>query len=87
MNSRALKRFWRMYEGLNPDIRREAREAYALFAKDPLHRHLHFKELRYRPGYWSVRITYSYRAVCKRDGDTAYWLWIGSHAAFDRDFS
>jgi hypothetical protein len=71
---------------LPPGIRREAREAYALFSKDPLHPQLRFKELRHHPGHWSVRVTYDYRAVCKRDGDIMHWVWIGSHADFDRDF-
>jgi len=24
-------------------------------------------------------VTYNYRAVCKRTGDVAHWVWIGSH--------
>jgi hypothetical protein len=75
-----------MYAALPPDIRRHAREAYRQFQADPSHPGLRFHPLHGYPDYWSARITRSYRAVCRRDGDTAYWFWIGSHADFDRDF-
>ena len=75
-----------MYGTLPPEVRAQAREAYALFTEDPDHPRLRFKELSHYPGHWSVRVTYVYRAVCRREGDTAHWLWIGSHADFDRDF-
>jgi Txe/YoeB family toxin of Txe-Axe toxin-antitoxin module len=86
MISRTLARFWRKYETLPPEIRRQAREAYRHFQQDPFHPGLRFHPLRAYPDLWSVRITLSYRAVCRRDGDTLYWFWIGSHADFDRDF-
>jgi len=35
---------------------------------------------------WSARITRSVRAVGHRDDDTIIWLWIGTHASFDRLF-
>jgi hypothetical protein len=84
--SRTLARFWRMYEALPSEVQRQAREAYRQFRQDPSHPGLHFHPLRGYPGYWSVRVTLSYRAVCRREGDTCYWFWIGSHADFDRDF-
>jgi Txe/YoeB family toxin of Txe-Axe toxin-antitoxin module len=86
MISRTLARFWRMYQALPPQIRRQAREAYRRFQQDPSHPSLRFHPLHGYPDYWSARITLSYRAVCRREGNTLYWFWIGSHADFDRDF-
>jgi hypothetical protein len=75
-----------MFDALPEQIRERAREAYRQFQTDPFHPGLRFHPLRDYPGYWSVRSTLSYRAVCRRDGDTVVWFWIGSHADFDRDF-
>ncbi len=87
MTSRALARFWRMYEALPPEVRRQARKSFEQFQEDPNNGALKFKQLRRYPNCWYVRISPWYRAVCKRDGDTVYWFWIGSHADFDRDFA
>ena len=68
-------------------MREQARKAFTRFEVEPFHSSLRFKELHGYPDHWSVRVTISYRAVCRREGDTAYWFWIGNHAAFDRDFA
>jgi hypothetical protein len=86
VRSLALPRFWRQYRALPAEVRAQARKAYARFARDPAHPSLRFKELQGYPHYWSVRVTLSYRAIGKRDGDVIHWFWIGSHADFDRDF-
>jgi Txe/YoeB family toxin of Txe-Axe toxin-antitoxin module len=87
MISRTLAQFWRLYDALPPEIKRQAREAYRQFQENPFHPSLRFHPLQGYPDCWSARITLSYRAVCRRDGDTLYWFWIGSHADFDRDFA
>jgi hypothetical protein len=76
-----------MFAALPPDIQRQAREAFRRFQHGPFHPGLRFHPLRGHPDYWSARVTLSYRAVCRREGDTLYWFWIGSHADFDRDFA
>ncbi len=75
-----------MYRRLPPHVRSAAREAYAQFTKDPTHPSLNFKLLQGYPNYWSVRITLSYRAICKRDGERVVWFWIGSHSEFNNAF-
>jgi hypothetical protein len=35
---------------------------------------------------WSVRISDDYRAVGERQGNTIYWIWIGTHNEFDNLF-
>ncbi len=86
MISHGLPRFWKLYDALPEQIRTEARRAFLLFREDPTHPSLRFKPLRGYQDLWSVRVTLSYRALCRRDGETLYWFWIGSHADFDRDF-
>lgn len=76
-----------MFDDLPAEMQRQSQEAFERFQTDPSHPGLHFKQLKGFPTYWSVRISIGYRAVCERKEDTLYWFWIGSHAAFDRDFA
>ena len=87
MNSRTLERFWRLYESLPQDVRRQARRAYRRFRRNPHHPGLHFHRLAGHPDYWSVRVSRDYRAVGILEHDTITWIWIGSHADFDGMFS
>jgi hypothetical protein len=75
-----------MYRLLPASVRKEARAAYQQFAADPLHPSLHFHRLFDDPRYWSARVTRNYRAVGILEGDTITWVWIGSHADFDKAF-
>ncbi len=84
MNSRTTRRFREMFSALPDHVQRQARESYRLFAQDPAHPGLHFKQVHPEPPLFSARVGISYRAVCVRDGSTAVWYWIGSHAAYDR---
>ena len=34
--------------------------------------------------FWSVRVSYSYRALAVRDGHVLTWFWIGTHADYDK---
>lgn len=44
MKSFTTRRFWKAYEKLDETTKRQAREAYKLFEKDPTHPSLFFKE-------------------------------------------
>jgi hypothetical protein len=53
--------------------------------ENPQHPSLHFKQLAGRGGRFSVRIGIHYRAVgWKPDASTVEWVWIGSHAEYDK---
>lgn len=52
-----------------------------LFARNPLHPSLHFKQVGL---FWSVRVSYSYRALAVREGDVLTWFWIGANADYDK---
>jgi len=84
MNSKTTKRFRQMLAKLPRDVRRQAREAYRLFRRNPNHPSLRFKQVHPTDPIYSVRIGLGYRAVGIREGDTIYWFWIGGHADYDR---
>jgi Txe/YoeB family toxin of Txe-Axe toxin-antitoxin module len=86
MNSRTRPSFWRTYAALDPVAREAARRAYELFAQDPGHSSLRFKKLGGYERYWAVRINEQYRVVGERQGDTIFWIWIGTHNEFDKLF-
>jgi hypothetical protein len=45
---------------------------------------LHFEEKYGDENVWSVRITYSYRALGERHNDEIVWFFIGSHADYEK---
>lgn len=84
MRSVATKRFRDCFDALPPQVQRQAEAAYRLWRDDPQHRSLEFKRLHARRPIYSVRIGLHWRALGVRDGDTVAWVWIGSHAEYDR---
>lgn len=87
MISRTRPSFWRAYEALDSVAQKAARESYALFVQNPHHPSLRFKRLGGYEHVWSVRVSEQYRAVGERQGDTIWWVWIGTHNQFDNLFS
>jgi len=83
MNSRTTRRFRELLAALPAHVRKQAHEAYRLFASNPQHPGLHFKQVSADPPTYSARVGIGYRAVGVLDGDTVVWYWIGSHAEYD----
>lgn len=54
---------------------------FALLRQDPRHASLHMKKVGQ---FWSVRVGLHYRALGVESGDAVVWVWIGSHAEYDR---
>jgi hypothetical protein len=79
--SLALPRFWDLYDALPAEVRVQADKQYALFSQNPFHPSLRFKQVG---PFWSVRISYSYRALALRESDVLTWFWIGTHADYDK---
>ncbi|MEA2692386.1 MAG: hypothetical protein QOJ16_1773 [Acidobacteriota bacterium] len=84
MISRATPRFWTAYRALPADIQAQAQRTYRLFRGNPGHPSLHFKKVHNREPIYSVRVTLGYRAVGLLEGEEITWIWIGTHAAYDR---
>jgi hypothetical protein len=48
------------------------------------HPGLRFKRIHNSDTLYSVRVGYGYRAVGLLEDDEITWIWIGSHADYDR---
>lgn len=81
MNHHASSRFWARYQALPEDIRRLADKNFELLKGDSRHpsiRLKHFGE------FWSVRVGDHYRALDVDGDDGILWIWIGTHADYDK---
>ena len=77
----ASPNFWQYYDLLPEEIQRLADKNYELLKQNPQHPSLHFKQIgRYR----SVRVGIEYRALAVEGPDGPIWLWIGTHAEYER---
>ena len=84
MKSHTTERFRKAFERLPEQVRRQAREAYKLFAQNPYHPSLHFKQVHPTRSIYSVRISMEYRALGVQEEGEIIWFWIGSHADYDK---
>lgn len=85
MRSKRTKQFRDLLRALPDDVKRQAYSAYRIFKRDPHHPSLQFKRVSQRKPLYSVRIGISYRALGLREAeDLIVWLWIGSHADYDK---
>jgi hypothetical protein len=75
------KRFWKCYGTLPDEVQRVADQNYELLKTDPSHPSLHFKKVG---DYWSVRAGKGYRALGVETSKGISWVWIGSHAEYDK---
>jgi hypothetical protein len=75
--------FWALYEALPGDVRSLADKNFQLIKSDTRHPSLHFKKLG---RHWSARVGAHYRALAVEVEDGMYWIWIGTHAEYDKLF-
>ena len=81
MSYRASPRFWHSYRQLPEEVQRLADKSYELLQSDSRHPSLHLK--RVGP-FWSVRVGLHHRALAVEEGPDLVWVWIGTHAEYDR---
>jgi hypothetical protein len=84
VNSAATRRFWDLFYALSPEIQKLALKNYELWRQDHRHPSLHFRRLKGRQDRFSVRVGDHHRAVGRLTDDTITWVWIGTHAEYDR---
>jgi hypothetical protein len=77
----ASARFWALYEALPEAIRTLADKNYRLLQTNPRHPSLHFKRIG---NLWSVRVGDRYRALGTEIEGGILWVWIGTHAQYDK---
>lgn len=73
--------FWALYEELPAEIRELADKNYELLKANPRHPSLQLKRIE---ELWSVRVGQQYRAIGIDAPGGIQWIWIGSHADYDR---
>ena len=78
---RTTPAFWSHFERLPEAAQRVARRNFERLKENPRHASLRFKKVG---RFWSVRVGLSYRALAVEDGDDFIWVWIGSHADYDK---
>jgi hypothetical protein len=83
MISKTTDRFWKCYDKLPEDIRKEAKKSYLLFKDNPYYPGLHFKRIHSTRPIFSLRITKDYRALGIQQEKHIIWFWIGSHNDYD----
>jgi len=84
VNSVATRRFWDQFESLPRDIQKLAIKNYRLWLREPHHPSLHFRRLQGGTDRFTIRVGDHYRALGRLTGDTVIWVWIGTHAKYDR---
>lgn len=84
MNHFTLPSFCWHYQQLPKQIQELADKNYALLQADPLHPSLHFKQVGKKKQLWSVRVGEHYRALGLDKPERVVWIWIGTHAEYDR---
>jgi hypothetical protein len=77
----ASSRFWALYDALPAEVRATADRNFQVLRRNPKHPSLRFKKLG---KLWSVRIGSNYRALGTEVEDGILWIWIGTHAEYDR---
>jgi hypothetical protein len=77
----ASPKFWELYRALPGDIRELANKNYQLLKSNPRYPSLHFKRIG---ELWSVRVGQHYRALGVDVEGGIYWVWIGTHADYDK---
>ncbi|HEX3870753.1 MAG TPA: hypothetical protein VHV77_09970 [Pirellulales bacterium] len=73
--------FWKAYDQLPTEVRQLADKNYELLKASPSHPSLRLKKIE---ELWSVRVGRHYRAVGIDVSDGIQWIWIGSHADYDK---
>jgi hypothetical protein len=78
---RTTDQFWERYQALPEDVRNVADKSFQLLKENPRHPSLQFKKVGH---FWSARVGLAYRALAVEDGAGFIWVWIGSHADYER---
>jgi hypothetical protein len=81
MKHRATPRFWSCYRALPSEIQQLADRSYELLRSDSRYPSLHFKKVGQ---FWSARVGLHYRALAVESDEEMIWVWIGTHAEYDR---
>ncbi|MCO6046430.1 hypothetical protein NG895_21235 [Aeoliella sp. ICT_H6.2] len=78
---RTTPEFWKRFDALPKQVQQVARNNFALLKDNSAHPSLHFKKVGQ---FWSARVGQHYRALAVKGEQGYIWVWIGSHADYDK---
>ena len=81
MKHSTSSRFWAAYYAIPKDARALADKNFALLKENPRHPSLHLKRIG---ELWSARVGDHYRVLGVEVPDGIQWIWIGTHADYDK---
>jgi hypothetical protein len=81
LNHHTSPEFWDAFQRLPAEVQTLARSNFELLKRNDRHPSLHFKKVG---GRWSVRVGLGYRAIGADVADGVLWVWIGTHAQYDK---
>lgn len=84
VRSVATRRFWELFQALPSEVQDLAVRNYRIWRQNPSHPSLRFRRLQGGEERFSIRVGDHYRALGRRAGETMTWVWIGTHADYDR---
>ena len=84
MKSVATRRFWDLFQALPSEVQDLAVKNYHLWRQNPQHPSLRFRRLQGSQNRFSIRIGDHYRALGELTDEKITWVWIGTHAEYDR---
>jgi len=84
MMSVGTRRFWILFHALPAEIQELAVKNYRLWRRNPNHPSLHFRRLKGSQDRFSIRVGDHYRALGRVSSDRIKWVWIGTHAEYDK---
>jgi hypothetical protein len=73
-----------LFQALPVDVQNLAVKSYHLWRRDPRHPSLRFRRLQGSEDRFSIRIGDHYRALARQTSEKTIWVWIGTHADYDR---
>lgn len=77
----ASEGFWRSYDKLPARIQKLADKNFEILKSHPENPNLRLKKVG---AFWSARVGAHYRAIAKDRPEGLVWIWIGSHADYDK---
>lgn len=84
MKSGITDEFIACFERLPMRVRRVARKNYRTWKANPAHPSLEFKRVGRKSPIYSIRVGLGWRALGLLEDGEITWVWIGSHAEYDR---
>jgi hypothetical protein len=84
VKSVATRRFWQLFQTLPSEVQDLAAKNYYLWQRNPSCPSVRFRRLQGSEDRFSIRVGDHYRALGRIAGAKMIWVWIGTHADYDR---